>query len=143
MSLHGFVMGAGLAVLSASAAGALVGCSGTDAEEPVASDGDGGSNAATCQATLPPACEADAAPSYAGTIAPLVERTCLTCHAPGGVSSNIDLTTYANLARLETTDLVQLYSCQMPPADAGADATLSLAEREELIGWITCGYPDN
>jgi hypothetical protein len=95
----------------------------------------------SCGATLPSGCTV--VPSFSATIEPLVERTCATCHSPGGVAADRDLTTYKNIAELETTELVQLYSCQMPTADAGPDAMLSLAEREEMLQWFICGFPDN
>ena len=96
---------------------------------------------ASCTAVLPSGCSV--APSYAATIEPLVQRACATCHGPGGVASDRDLTTYANVARLEITELIQIYACQMPPADAGADAMLSSDERQEMMQWFVCGYPDN
>jgi hypothetical protein len=97
--------------------------------------------AAACTASLPASCPA--APSFATTIAPIMQRTCATCHVAGGVAADRDLTSYAHIAELETTELIQLYSCQMPPPDAGPSATLAPAEREQLLQWFVCGFPDN
>jgi hypothetical protein len=95
----------------------------------------------SCTATFPSGCTT--APSYSQAIAPLVQRTCNGCHAAGGVAADRDLTTYKNVARLETTELIELNSCAMPPADAGPDAMLSAAEREEILQWLICDYPNN
>ncbi len=95
----------------------------------------------SCAASIPKSCPS--APSYASDIAPLVTRTCNTCHAANGTASDRDLTTYKNLTKLETTSLVQVADCLMPPSDAGADAMLSQAEREELLQWFVCGSPNN
>ncbi|MGH7286347.1 MAG: hypothetical protein ACRELY_32920 [Polyangiaceae bacterium] len=97
--------------------------------------------AAGCTATLPHGCPE--APSYKTDIAPLVDRACNGCHAPGGVASDRDLTSYKNLRKLETTALVQVQDCAMPPADAGTDASLTSSERTEILQWFVCGAPDN
>lgn len=104
-------------------------------------DGPDETTDATCTASLPTGCTV--APSFSATVAPIMQRTCATCHTPGGVAADRDLTSYAHIAELETTELVQLYSCQMPPPDAGPTATLAPAEREQLLQWFVCGYPDN
>jgi len=97
--------------------------------------------AAQCEAVLPKTCPTP--PSYAHDIQPLMARTCVPCHSAGGVASDRNLTTYKNIQRLETTVLVQVDHCLMPPADAGPDAALSLADRSELLQWFVCGSPDN
>ena len=94
-----------------------------------------------CNATIPKACTT--APSYATEIAPLVKRSCVTCHAVNGSASDRDLSTYKNLLKLETTSLVQVADCLMPPSDAGADAMLSPSDRTELLQWFICGSPNN
>jgi hypothetical protein len=76
-------------------------------------------------------------------IAPLVKRACLPCHARGGVEANRDVTTYARLTRLETTVISQVSGCFMPPADAGPDAFMTLADRTELLQWFVCDSPNN
>jgi hypothetical protein len=99
------------------------------------------SRAAQCPPALPTSCPQT--PSYSTEIAPLVQRTCLPCHSSGGVAADRDLSNYRNLVRLETTNLVQVNGCIMPPPDAGADAALSLDERVELLQWFVCGSPNN
>lgn len=96
---------------------------------------------ANCSASIPKSCPS--APSYANAIAPLVKRTCVTCHAINGSASDRDLSTYKNLTKLETTSLVQVADCLMPPSDAGADAMLSPGDRTELLQWFVCGSPNN
>jgi hypothetical protein len=95
----------------------------------------------TCPPAAPNSCPQT--PSYAKEISPLVERACLSCHSPGGVAADRDLTTYASFVRLETTDFVQVSDCLMPPPDAGPDAALTLQDRTELLQWFVCGSPDN
>jgi hypothetical protein len=94
-----------------------------------------------CPPALPESCPQT--PSYSMDIEPILQRTCLSCHAPGGVAADRDLTTYKNFRRLETTNFVQVNACLMPPADAGPDAALSLDERTELLQWFVCGSPNN
>jgi hypothetical protein len=96
---------------------------------------------ANCSASIPKNCPS--APSYANDIAPLVKRTCVTCHAINGSASDRDLSTYKNLTKLETTSLVQVADCLMPPSDAGAGAMLSPSDRTELLQWFVCGSPNN
>lgn len=74
---------------------------------------DAGSDVSACTKTLPTDCTT--IPSYANDIAPLVAERCLPCHAAGGVASDRDLTTYANVEQLESTVLSQVYGCLMPP----------------------------
>ena len=102
---------------------------------------------AMCPPAAPTAC--GVAPSYAKDIAPLLQRACVPCHAPGGPAADRDFTgafdqvSYASFIRLETTDFVQVDDCLMPPPDAGPDATLSLQDRTELLRWFVCGSPEN
>ena len=97
--------------------------------------------ALACNASVPKSCPT--APSYANEIAPLVKRSCVTCHAINGSASDRDLSTYKNLTKLETTSLVQVEDCLMPPSDAGPDAALSPEDRTELLQWFVCGSPNN
>ena len=68
---------------------------------------------AACDDTLPTDCTT--VPSYASAIAPLMSQHCVPCHSSGGVASDRDLTTYANIEKIESTALSQVYSCAMPP----------------------------
>jgi hypothetical protein len=97
--------------------------------------------APSCTSSVPSKCTTT--PSYKTDIAPLVKRTCIPCHAPGGNASDRDFTTYAGLTRFGTTVLSQVNGCLMPPADAGPDAAMSSGDRTELLLWFVCGSPDN
>jgi hypothetical protein len=81
-------------------------------------------------------------PSYASDIAPLVQRTCMPCHAAGGVAADRRLSTRAELTQLETTVIGQVNGCTMPPADAGPDAMMTPTDRTELEQWFICGAPN-
>jgi hypothetical protein len=95
-----------------------------------------------CSATLPQSCAS--IPSYAMQIEPILARSCVPmCHAPGGTSSDRDLSTYAKVSGLGISVLTPVSACVMPPLDAGPDAQLTPTERQELVQWIGCGSPDN
>jgi hypothetical protein len=94
-----------------------------------------------CPKVLPTDCST--IPSYQTEIGPLITSTCFPCHTPGGVASDRDLTTRSNIVDIESTVLSQVYGCLMPPADGGSDAMLTPPERNELLKWLVCGYPDN
>jgi hypothetical protein len=125
----------------------LCGCTTNEGNDPNVPDYAGAlaaedaASAVSCSASIPKNCPS--APSYANEIEPLVKRTCVTCHAINGSASDRDLSTYKNLTKLETTSLVQVADCLMPPSDAGADAMLSPEERTELLQWFVCGSPNN
>jgi hypothetical protein len=72
----------------------------------------------------------------------LIERRCAICHAPGGMSSDKPMTSYAEVHRLAGTMLTQVYRCAMPP-DASPAVPLTIDEREELLTWLYCGAPQN
>jgi hypothetical protein len=72
----------------------------------------------------------------------LIERRCAICHAPGGQSSDKPMTSYAEVHRLASTMLTQVYRCFMPP-DGGMAMPLSSDERVEILTWLYCGAPNN
>ena len=91
---------------------------------------------AGCPRDLPARC-ADAPPSYARDIAPIVERRCFPCHASGGgAGPRFDFTTYDGVYRDRGPVLDQVYGCVMPPGDAGQPTA---AERAALLEWLVCG----
>jgi hypothetical protein len=101
--------------------------------------GDGGSPG-SCPADLPASCPADAA-HYQATIAPLVAERCTPCHEPGGQSAHY-LRSYDEVFALRGPVLDQVYACKMPPTGLGY-APLSETERQEVLGWLVCGAPDD
>jgi hypothetical protein len=143
---------AGRASLLVVALSFLAGCSDPAGDDPNVPDPtpDGTilnlAGTAVCPPATPSSCPQT--PSYSKDIAPLIERTCFPCHAPGGVAADRNFSSggvasYGAFVRLETTDFVQVSDCIMPPADAGPDAALSLQDRTELLQWFVCGSPDN
>ncbi len=101
-----------------------------------------GGGDAGCPNDLPPmsVCSSPI-PSYTTDIAPILQKHCLMCHSPGGVSAAWDLTTYPNVHTLEGQVLSQVYSCRMPYPDGGLP--LSPEERKELLTWLVCDAPNN
>src|SRR5271166_3763189 len=88
------------ATLASSLALVVVGCADPRGNDPNVPDQEpdgvaqNSVSGPACLPALPQAC--GQAPSYAADIAPLVERTCVPCHGPGGVAFNQDFTTYKN-----------------------------------------------
>jgi hypothetical protein len=101
----------------------------------------GGAQGAGCPVAVPNGCPR--APSYASDVAPVVHEKCVPCHSPGGQASSFDYTTYAGLSKEESTALVRVSQCQMPPPEAGPDGDLSAEERTLLLQWFACGAPQN
>jgi uncharacterized membrane protein len=97
-----------------------------------------GGGGSSCPNDLPAACPANAA-GYTATIAPLLAERCVACHSPGGTSAHY-LQTYAEVSNLAGPVLDQVYACRMPPADYPA---LTETERQDLLGWLVCGAPDD
>jgi hypothetical protein len=95
--------------------------------------------AITCDRQAPASCPAPA-PSYARDVAPLIASHCVGCHGPGGIEQMMALGSYGGLVARRGTLLSQIYSCQMPPADAGA---LPAAEGDIILAWLVCGAPNN
>jgi hypothetical protein len=105
-----------------------------------AADADAG-NAAdpapfVCDVTAPSSCP-EPAPTYA-TVEPILERRCIPCH--DGRGAEWPLTTYDSAADWYDTIRTMMLDCSMPPLDAGMPMPTS--EREQLLTWIRCGYPE-
>lgn len=94
---------------------------------------------AACPNDLPATCPSGV-PSYADTVAAIIERRCLGCHAPGTRAADHDLTTHANVFRQRTQVLTRVYACIMPPEDG---TPLTDGERAALLAWLVCDAPDN
>jgi len=95
--------------------------------------------------TPPPACSATAPtqcptppPSYAD-VAPVFERRCASCHN-GSADAPWPLDTYDHVADWASVIRDELLRCSMPPPDSGV--TMSSEERELILTWIYCGYPE-
>ena len=92
-----------------------------------------------CPNDLPASCPSPQ-PSYASRINPLIADRCVPCHSPGGLASDKPLGDYADVFKRRGTVLNEVYTCLMPPADAGQ---LSDAERQDLLSWLVCNAPNN
>ena len=80
-----------------------------------------------------------AAPSYQGSVQPVMQQYCLPCHSPGG-SGPLDETSYANVYADRSPILDAVSGCVMPPSTAPQP---SAAQRVLLIDWLECGAPNN
>jgi uncharacterized membrane protein len=78
------------------------------------------------------------APTYSVDVAPIIERRCLQCHAPGGQQAVVPFQTYDQVQARSAGIKVWLGSCLMPPADQPQP---TLEERRAVLGWIACGAP--
>lgn len=104
----------------------LGGCSGDDATAKE-----------VCPAVASAECP-DPGPHYA-EVAPIFEQRCASCHT-GEVDAPWPLDSYENVADWQPLVLDDLRRCSMPPADSGI--TMTLGERERLLTWLRCGYPE-
>ena len=127
---------------AALAAGALVVVAAASAACTSSSGGGGAADAGTapCPNDLPASCPTPT-PSYSATVAAIIQDRCNGCHANGGPGqSTEDFSTYDQIHSRRGPMLTQVYSCLMPPPDAGQPTP---AERAALLGWLVCEAPDN
>jgi hypothetical protein len=84
----------------------------------------------------------DPQPSYAGEVSALIQTYCVGCHGPGGVQANRPFGTWQDITSHQYAGPMQrqLLACRMPPGDAPQPTD---AEKNTLIGWLTCGAPNN
>jgi hypothetical protein len=95
---------------------------------------------AGCPHDLPDACPSPE-PSWVNDVEPIVDQTCNACHGVGGVEQPVfDFSTYEGVHKDFGAVLNSVYSCLMPPPDAGG---LMRAEREALLAWLVCRAPNN
>jgi hypothetical protein len=93
----------------------------------------------------PPTCP-DPQPSYAGEVAAIIQTFCVNCHGPGGQESNRPFVTYADISANNNLGVNvgpmqrQVLGCLMPLADAPQP---SADQKAALVGWLTCGAPNN
>lgn len=132
--------------------GGPAGCSGDDSDAPSdggasglpdhahdppdgADDLDGGAPE-TCDVMAPTACP-DPPPRYAD-VQPIFQERCIGCHS-GMPDGPWPLTSYAHVASWFGEIRGVMLTCAMPPADAGI--SMPTEEREEILTWIRCGFP--
>jgi hypothetical protein len=113
----------------------------TDAETDAATDADArveeDAAPVMCDVTAPRVCP-DPAPSYAD-VEPIFEMHCISCH--DGLGENWALTSYDHVADWYDTIRAMMLTCGMPPLDAGTSMPTT-EERELILTWIRCGYPE-
>ena len=92
-----------------------------------------------CPSDLPAMCPTPE-PSWDGGVQAIIDAKCVVCHKPGGLAFDKPLTDYTHVYGYRGEMLNQVYSCYMPPPDAGQ---LEPSERQQLLGWFVCGAPNN
>ncbi len=95
--------------------------------------------APACPNDLPAQCPSPM-PTWDGGVQAIVDEKCAGCHRAGGLAASWPLDTYTGVAKLRQAVLDQVYSCFMPPPDAGQ---LDAPQRQALLGWLVCGAANN
>jgi hypothetical protein len=98
-----------------------------------------GTDAPSCPNDQPSACPMPM-PSYANDVAPVLTKYCVDCHSPTGQAPDRPLQTYAEVYARRTSVLSFTATCQMPPPEFPQPTE---PERVALLGWLTCGAPNN
>jgi hypothetical protein len=93
-------------------------------------------DAGPCKAKAPTSCP-DPPTRYAD-VEPIIAQRCLSCH--DGLHEQWPLTNYEHVSDWYDQIRAQMLSCSMPPSDSGID--MPVEERETLLRWIRCGYPE-
>jgi hypothetical protein len=89
-------------------------------------------------------------PTYQADVLPVLQAKCLICHSPtlpdGGANAMYqppyNYSTYALQDAIKGTIYTEILTCNMPNLDAGA-SPMDEADRQIIMGWITCGALDN
>jgi hypothetical protein len=92
-----------------------------------------------CPSDLPQQCPTPM-PTWDGGVLAIINGKCTVCHRAGGLSASWPMTNYAEVSKLKQGVIDQVYSCFMPPPDAGQ---LDESQRQALLGWIVCGALEN
>lgn len=84
---------------------------------------------------------------YATQIAPIIQKRCVECHAPGGIAPRA-FTSYADISSRPGNLRQVLLEQKMPPWDADArydsfspNAGLAPGEATRLLAWVRAGAP--
>jgi len=74
-------------------------------------------------------------------VQPIFEKTCSSaaCHS-GFVGGPWPLDSYSHIADWQDVVRDELLTCAMPPPDSGIG--LAHDERQLILAWIRCGYPE-
>lgn len=86
-------------------------------------------------------------PSWKTDVQPLVEKYCDQCHGNGSTAaSQLNLSTYKDVAANRTKCWYQIYQCWMPNVDGSPPplAYPTAGERQTLVTWMDiCNAPNN
>lgn len=100
-------------------------------------DSGGEPGAGECMITAPTECP-DPALRYAD-VEPIFQDRCVGCHV-GVRGGPWALTSYMHAAAWFAEVRGAMLNCTMPPLDAGIE--MPDEERERILTWIRCGYPE-
>jgi hypothetical protein len=72
----------------------------------------------------------------------IIQTYCVGCHGPAGVQAIRPFATWQDIDSHMFSGPMQrqLLACRMPPA---GEPQPTDQEKRTLIGWLTCGAPDN
>jgi hypothetical protein len=113
----------------------LVGCGPSPTPPPLPECTDAGV-APACTVTAPTSCS-DPDLDYSD-VEPIFIEKCQTCH--DGKGDEWPLNQYGHVADWADQIRGQMVSCAMPPTDSCI--SMSNEERERILVWIRCGYPE-
>ena len=94
----------------------------------------------------PPKCETSAPTTctqpdltYTADIKPMVGELCLGCHK-GEPDGPWSLGGYEHVANWHDLLRGAMLQCTMPPADSGL--TMTTEQRQTMLEWLRCGFPE-
>jgi len=76
--------------------------------------------------------------SYKNTIAPIMVKNCVACHAGSSAFAGVELDTYAGVAAEADPSLSTMQTGAMPPG-----GSVSAADLKSFQDWIKAGKPNN
>ena len=137
----------GLAFSALFAASLLVGACSSGSGGGASTDTDAGAGAMACPELAFPGTCPSPPPSWKNDVRPLVQRYCDQCHGNGSTAATqLNLTTYADVATNRTRCWTQIEQCTMPNANGSPPpmAYPTPDERQTMVTWMdVCGAPNN
>jgi hypothetical protein len=82
---------------------------------------------------------ADPAPTFDGSVMPILAKSCLPACHDDSPDANWPLTDYDDVkawANFVTSDILR---CTMPPIESAAKYPITREDRETILQWIVCG----
>jgi hypothetical protein len=102
-----------------------------------------------CGLAVPSAAEGNASPTFGNDVAPILYRSCVSCHQPGHVAP-MSLLTYEEVRPWAMSIKAKVASRQMPPGwNLGADTELTFSndprlpqrDIDTIVAWADAGAP--